>query len=71
MVPTSLSELNATKDDIVEILGYIPADSAESGWHSRAVPENHGFRSEKKQVFPAPSAGSGTSQRVPLPLPTV
>ncbi len=29
MVPTSLSELNATKDDIVEILGYIPADSAQ------------------------------------------
>lgn len=31
VVPTSLSELNATKDDIVEILGYIPADSAQAG----------------------------------------
>lgn len=31
VVPTSLSELNATKDDIVEILGYTPADSAQAG----------------------------------------
>lgn len=31
VVPTSLSELNATKDDIVKILGYIPADSAQAG----------------------------------------
>lgn len=31
VVPTSLSELNATKDDIVEILGYIPADSTQAG----------------------------------------
>lgn len=30
-VPTSLSELNATKDDIIEILGYTPADSAQAG----------------------------------------
>lgn len=31
VVPTSLSELNATKDDIVKILGYTPADSAQAG----------------------------------------
>lgn len=31
VVPTSLSELNAIKDDIVKILGYIPADSAQTG----------------------------------------